>query len=314
MRERYAGPVIDPHHHLWDLSLGRHPWLARAPEGDMVFGSIEPLRRDYGVGDYLADATRQNVVATVHIEAGWSDSNPLQETHWLDTLDRSSGVASRYVARVPLDAPNAQALLEAEATNPNVVGIRDIVSWHADPAKSFARANGLMDDAKWRAGLRHVTRLGLVFDLMLFPWQMADALQLVSAFPDTLFVLNHCGSPADRSVDGMALWRDGLRELGRVPNVHVKISDLVAYDNDWTLKSLSPVIEHSLECFGPQRAMFASDFPIAGLHATFDQVYECFRAVASELSLDEQRALFFSTADRTYRIGLEARFPETAHV
>ncbi|MGB3813051.1 MAG: amidohydrolase family protein [Shinella sp.] len=306
MTVRYGGPVIDPHHHLWDLSLGRHPWLerARATGGEMVYGSLAPILRDYGVEDYRADAENQNIVATVHVEAGWSDAHPLEESRWLGGLDRSSGVARRYVARVPLDSPDARRLIEAEAANPDVVGIRDIVSWHVDPAKSFAARAHRMADPLWRAGLAHLSRFGLVFDLMLYPWQMDEALHLIRSFPETIFVLNHGGSPAERSDEGMALWRTGLSALGREPNVRLKISDLVAYDNDWTLDSLRPVIEHCLDCFGPARSMFASDFPVAGLHASFDEAYTVFRAVAAPLSLDEQRALFFTTANETYRLGM----------
>ncbi|EJT01788.1 amidohydrolase family protein [Rhizobium sp. CCGE 510] len=306
MTERYDGPVIDPHHHLWDLSLQRHPWLQKAWETseEMVFGKLAPILRDYGIDDYRADAARQNIVATVHVEAGWSDAHPLEESRWLEGLDRSSAVAHRYIARVPLDGPDAVRLLEAEAENPNVVGIRDILSWHPDAAKRFAPRPDLMVDAAWRAGLAEVARLGLVFDLMLYPWQMAEALDLVRDLPQTLFVLNHGGSPADRSEDGMAVWRRGLRALGKEPNVRLKISDLVAYDNDWTLESLRPVIGHCLDCFGPERSMFASDFPVAGLHASFDEVYQVFRTVAAELSYDEQRVLFFATANDTYRLGL----------
>lgn len=306
MTVRYGGPVIDPHHHLWDLSLGRHPWLerARATGGEMVYGSLAPILRDYGVEDYRADAANQNIVATVHVEAGWSDAHPLEESRWLNGLDRSSGVARRYVARVPLDSPDAGRLVEAEAANPDVVGIRDIVSWHVDPAKSFAARAHRMADPLWRAGLAHLSRFGLVFDLMLYPWQMDEALHLIRSFPETVFVLNHGGSPVERSDEGMALWRTGLSALGREPNVRLKISDLVAYDNDWTLDSLRPVIDHCLDCFGPARSMFASDFPVAGLHASFDEAYTVFRAVAASLSLDEQRALFFTTANETYRLGM----------
>ncbi|TAA57176.1 amidohydrolase [Shinella sp. JR1-6] len=306
MTVRYGGPVIDPHHHLWDLSLKRHPWLetARATGGEMVFGSLAPILRDYGVADYSADAANQNVVATVHVEAGWSDAHPLEESRWLAGLDRSSGVAKRIIARVPLDSPDAVRLIEAEAANPDVAGIRDIVSWHPEPAKSFAPRARRMADPRWRAGLARLARFGLVFDLMLYPWQMDEALDLVRAFPQIRFVLNHGGSPADRSAEGMTLWRGGLAALGREPNVRLKISDLVAYDNDWTPESLRPVIEHCLACFGPARTMFASDFPVAGLHASFDEVYAVFRAAAAPLSLDEQRALFFTTANDTYRLGI----------
>ncbi|KQY00474.1 hydrolase [Rhizobium sp. Root73] len=307
----YSGPVIDPHHHLWNLSLNRHPWLekARATGDEMVFGSLAPILRDYGVEDYRRDAANQNVVATVHVEAGWSDARPLEESRWLDGLDRSTGVASRYIARVPLDGPDAIRLIEAEAANPAVVGIRDIVSWHPEPSKSFAPCAHRMADPAWRAGLAELSRHGLVFDLMLYPAQMGEALDLVRAFPDTLFVLNHGGSPADRNETGMATWRSGVRALGREPNVRLKISDLVAYDNDWTLTSLSPIIEHCLDCFGPTRAMFASDFPVAGLHATFDEIYDVFRTLAAPLSLTEQQALFFTTANETYRLELAEPAP-----
>jgi hypothetical protein len=80
------------------------------------------------------------------------------------------------------------------------------------------------------------------------------------------------------------------------PNVSIKVSDLVAYDHHWTLESLGEVVLHCLECFGVARAMFASDFPAAGLHASFDDVYDAFKVIASQLSADDQRALFFANA------------------
>ncbi|OQP86587.1 hydrolase [Rhizobium rhizosphaerae] len=303
---RYTGPVIDPHHHLWDISLKRHPWLerARADQNEMVFGSMSALLRSYGVADYAADAARQNIVASVHVEAGWSDAHPHEESAWLDTLDLTGGIARRAIARVPLVDPRAEEKLVTEAANPRIVGIRDIVSWHPEPAKSFAPRAGRMADARWRAGLSHLAGLDLVFDLMLYPWQMDEARDLVRAFPETLFVLNHAGSPADRTQEGMALWRRGLEALGAEPNVRLKISDLVAYDHAWSFDSLAPVISHCLDCFGPERCMFASDFPVAGLHASFDALYEVFRRAAALLSHDEQRSLFFTTANDTYRLGL----------
>jgi predicted TIM-barrel fold metal-dependent hydrolase len=318
MSMAYAGPVIDPHHHLWDLSLGKHPWLTPREEtgGEKAFGSIEPIRRDYGVEAYLRDTQGQNIVATVHIEAGWSDDDPLGETRWLDGQDRSSGVALRYVARVPLASPEASHLLEMEASNPAVIGIRDIVSWHPDPAQSFARTDGMMSREDWRAGLAKAGKLGLVFDLMLFPWQMDEACRLAADFADIQFVLNHCGSPVDRTPEGMAAWRKGLKQLAVAPNVAIKISDPVAYDHDWTVDSLAAVIMPCIEFFGSERAMFASDFPVAGLHADFTSLYGAFREIACRLTLDEQQALFFDTANRIYRLGLSAPGTEgdSAHV
>jgi predicted TIM-barrel fold metal-dependent hydrolase len=137
---------------------------------------------------------------------------------------------------------------------------------------------------------------------MVFPRQFADAAQLAAAFPDQQFVLNHCGSPIDRDAEGMRRWRDGLRLLAEHDNVAIKISDLVAYDHDWTLDSLRPVVLHCIDCFGTGRAMFGSDFPVASLHASFDEVFDSFKAIAADLSADEQTALFFGNAKRIYRL------------
>lgn len=302
MPTRYTGPIIDPHHHLWDLGLDRHPWLTGAGSGADGIGDLAILRRDYLPDDYRRDAANWPVAATVHIEASWRPDDCLGETRWLDTLDKSSGVAARYVAHVPLGAADAAALIAEQAACPRVVGVRDILSWHADPAKSFAGRPDIMDDPAWRAGLARLAGHGLSFDLMLFPSQHPDALRLARDFPGTRFIVNHCGSPIDRDAEGMARWRAGIALLASAPNVAIKISDLVAYDHDWTLDSLRPVILHCVECFGVDRAMFASDFPVAGLHATFDQVYESFQSVVAGFSEAEQRALFYGTARRLYKL------------
>ena len=298
---RYDGPIIDAHHHLWDLRLGRHPWLAAGAGTRGALGDLAPLRRNYMPENYLRDAARQNIVASVHVEAGWADGDCVGETRWLETLDKAGGVAARYVVRVPLANGEAPALIEAQTRFSRVVGVRDVLSWSDDPGRRFATRGDFLDDPQWRAGLARLEPHGLVFDLLVFPNQLVQAAKLVRDFPNQLFVLNHCGSPIDRDAEGMRCWREGLALLGRAPNVSIKISDLVAYDHQWTLESLTEVVLHCLKCFGTARAMFASDFPVAGLHASFDEVYGAFKAIASQLSADEQRALFFANAARIYR-------------
>ncbi|RWP38734.1 amidohydrolase family protein [Mesorhizobium sp.] len=302
MSKPYSGPIIDAHHHLWDLGLGRHPWLATTAGERGGLGELGKLRRNYLPEDYLRDASRHNIVATVHVEAGWAGDDCVAETRWLETLGKSQGVAARYVVHVPLANRQAPALVEAQAAFERVVGVRDILSWDPDPGRRFAAHDGIMNDPAWRAGLALLAGHRLVFDLMVFPRQLAGAAHLAAAYPNQLFVLNHCGSPINRDADGMRAWREALRLLSESDNVAIKISDLVAYDHDWTLDSLKPVVMHCIDCFGTQRAMFGSDFPVAGLHASFDAVYDSFKAIAGELSADEQTALFFDNARRIYRL------------
>ncbi len=309
MSELYQGSIIDAHHHLWDLTLGRHPWLRPEAGARGGLSDLGPLQRSYLPADYARDATRHAIVATVHVEAGWLASDALGETRWLDTLNKTGGIAARYVAHVPLASEAAPAMIDRQAAHPRVVGLRDILSWHEDPARRFAARGDLMGDPVWRANLKRLAALDLTFDLMVFAHQLPEAARLVADFPDQIFVLNHCGSPIDRTAEGMRGWREGLAALAAHPNVRIKVSDLVAYDHDWTLDSLAAVIRHCIACFGPSRAMFASDFPVAGLHAGFDEVWQSFKLITADLSPSDQRALFFTTAARTYGLHDELSTP-----
>jgi predicted TIM-barrel fold metal-dependent hydrolase len=109
----YRGPVIDPHCDLWELGMDRHPWLRATGGAIQALGDLAPMRRNYLVDDYRRDAASQNVVASVHIEAAWDRNDDLlAELRWLETLDKSSGVAVRYVGFADLAAPDSGAMLD----------------------------------------------------------------------------------------------------------------------------------------------------------------------------------------------------------
>jgi len=291
----YAGPIVDAHHHFWDLSLDRHPWLR---------GSDDPkLARDCLPADYQREIAGYNVVASVHVEANWDPADPLGEIAWLDGLERPDGIAARYVGYANLADPEVERVLESMAAHDRVVGIRQITSWHPDPAKSAVKDRHRMADPDWRRGLAALERHGMSFDMLISPWQASDALDLARAFPGMRFALNHCGSPFDRSREGMAQWSDGLHELARAPNMVLKVSDLVAYDPDWTHSSLRDVLLTCLDAFGPERCMLASDHPVVTRFASFWQTYETFRTVYADLGDGDLINMFAGNAARFYGIG-----------
>lgn len=290
----YAGPVIDAHHHFWDLSLDRHPWLRGATD--------RRLARNCLPADYLRDTEGYDIVASVHVEANWDPADPLGEIAWLDGLDRPDGVATRYVGYADLADPGVESVLEKLAAHSRVAGIRQILSWHPDPEKSAVSDRHRMADPVWRRGISALERHGLSFDMLISPWQAADALDLARAFPGMTFALNHCGSPFDRSPEGMAAWATGLRELALAPNVVLKVSDLVAYDPDWTHSSLRDVALTCLDAFGPERCMLASDHPVVTRFASFWQTYETFRTVFADLGDSDLFNMFAGNAARFYDI------------
>ena len=299
----YSGPIIDAHTHLWDLSMNKHPWLSPANADVQALGGLEKLRRNYLVEDYLRDSANQPIVASVHIEALWDPADMVGETRWLETLDKSRGVAIRYIGAAPFGTPDAAGILERQASFQRVIGIRDILSFHpTEPAKSFARRADKAYDPAWRRDIARLAKLGLTFELMMYPYQLDAVIDVARSFPDLQLVVNHCASPIDRDEDGMRRWRDAVRQLAREPNIMLKASNAIAYDPAPTDDSVRAVVRHCIESFGPQRTILATDWPVAGLKTTFDAIYDALRRYTADLTAEEQRALFHDNAARLYRI------------
>jgi len=302
MAAAYSGPIIDAHHHFWRMDLNRHPWLRQIPADS----ADAALRNDVLPADYAGLAARHGIAASVHVEANWDPADPLGETAWLDGLERPRGIACRYVASAPLGDPAAAVLIERHAAHPRTVGLREIVSWHPDPAKRRTPANDRFDNPVWRENLKRAGDLGLSLDLLVTPHQFADVARLAADFETVAFIVNHYGSPMDRDPAGMRLWRDGLNVLARQPNVAIKLSDPVAYDHGWTWESLRDVTDSVIEAFGPGRCLFATDHPVSTLHIDFGEWVEGFRRMIGGLSADEAAAVMAGNAARLYRIDASA--------
>jgi predicted TIM-barrel fold metal-dependent hydrolase len=302
--ELYSGPIIDPHIHLWDLGMDRHPWLRPMGGAIQALGDLDAIRRNYLVDDYLRDAAHQSVVASVHIEAAWDRTDdPLAEIAWLETLDKSSGVAARYIGFADLTAPDVAAALDRLSEFKRCVGVRQMLSWHpTQPAKCFAPRPGIADEEDFRRGVALLARHDQILELMLYPYQAEEVARLARDFPDQMIIVNHCGSPIDRDHEGMARWKASLKRLGSAPNVQIKISALTAYDPSPAPQSLRDVALHCIECFGIGRSMFGSDFPVGRLWTSFDAIFDSFKAIVHDFSDAEQSALFHDNAQRAYRI------------
>ena len=298
----YNGPIIDPHHHFWIYAQGKHPWLQ--PSGVQALGGLDKLRRDALPADFLAASAGQNVVATVHIEALWQSGDELGETRFLETIERPPGIAARYIAAAPLGTPRGAEVLAAQAAFPRVAGIRAVLSYHPhEPARNFAPRDGIAFEPDWRRDVALLPGLGLHLELMMYHYQLAGVLDLARSLPDLRIVVNHCASPIDRDPAGMQRWKDSVSALAECTNIALKVSNIGAYDPTPTEDSVADVALHCIRSFGADRAMLASDWPVAGLHSEYAQLYDTFRRIAAGFSAAEQSALFHDTARRIYRIG-----------
>jgi predicted TIM-barrel fold metal-dependent hydrolase len=298
----WSPTLTDPHHHLWDLEHHRYPWLQTRPLEPRVEGNIAPIAKTYVIEDYLADVRNQNVVKSVHVECGWDSGDPVGETAWLQSVADKHGFPHGIVARAELDTPNIEAILAGHAQYKNARGIRHIVCWHRDPVKSYVSRPDLLTNKQWRHGFGLLQKFGFSFDLQLYPSQMAAGADLARSRPETPIVLDHAGMPVDRDEEGIQTWRKGLQQLAAAPNVVVKISGLGATDWNWTVDSLRPFILETIDIFGVDRCMFASNFPVDKLYSDFNTLYAAFYSITAAFSPDEKRMLFHDNAARFYRL------------
>lgn len=298
--------IVDPHHHLWDLDTNYYPFLSDKPEANFFLGDYSALRKNYMPADYRRDAAKHNVVATVHCEAEWDRDDQEGETAWLERVAADHGMPHAIVAHAWFDTPNAEAVIERQASHPMVRGIRSKPRTGDAPGALAPDAAGTMGDPAWRAGLRLLEKYGLSYDLRVPPWHLEEAVPIVRLISDTAVIINHTGFPWDRSDAGLAMWRRAMRAMAAEPNVVVKLSELGLKDRAWNYEENRAIILETIDMFGPDRCMFASNFPVAGLRIDFDTLYTSYKRMVAGFSDDEQRALFRDTAARVYRLDLVA--------
>jgi len=292
--------IIDPHHHLWDRSKISYPWLEEEDKS-AFFGSYAPLDRNYLVEDYLADTHKQSLEASVHLQAESDHQDPLAETRWLSKVAAEHGLPTAIVAYADFSRDDIQAMLEQHCEFERVRGIRQILNYHDDPALTYTDTN-LLEDEKWLANFGLLARYGWSFDLQIYYQQMKLAARLASRHDDIQFILNHTGMPVERSEEGLEGWWSGMRTLASCDNVAVKISGLGMTDPEWTTTRIQPFVLETIELFGIERCMFASNFPVDSLFSDYDTLYRAYRDITSDFSDGERSQLFRDNAARFYRL------------
>ena len=294
--------IVDAHHHLWDLEKHFYPWLSPRPLPPAMAGDTAPIAKTYVVEDLLTDAAGLNLVKSVHVEAGFDYGAPLTETQWLQELADQHGFPHAIVAKAALDDPQVEELLAAHRAQANVRGIRHMVSWHEVPRNTFIDRPDLLTDSQWQAGFALLKKYDLSFDLQVYPPQMRDAAALAAKHPDTSIILDHTGMPLDRDPASLELWRGGMKALAAQPNVTAKISGLGMFDHDWSAETIRPYVLETIETFGAERCMFASNFPVDKLYSSYAAIFDAFKQITQDFSDAERRALFAENAERVYRI------------
>ena len=279
-----ADLVLDAHHHLWDPSTRAYPWMRRP--------GLEPLHRPYGLADLRKATGAAGVRWTVLVQ---TVSDEAETQGFLDEAERSGGLVVGVVGWVDLCAGGVAdrlAKLRSMPGGARLVGVRHQVEDEPDV--------DWLGRAQVRHGVAAVVGAGLVYDLLVRPEQLPAATALADALPDGRFVLDHGAKPPIGRPE-WAQWADLVADLARRDNVACKLSGLFTeVPLGAALDDVTPSVDHLLGCFGPDRLMFGSDWPVSTLAAPYPEVVRRTCDLIDGLSPEERRAVLVGTAARAY--------------
>ncbi|MGN6468148.1 MAG: amidohydrolase family protein [Rhizobiaceae bacterium] len=292
--------TIDAHHHLWQLGRFPYGWLApNSPP--RPFGDHSGLKRDYLVADYRRDMQAAGVVASVFVEAN-TDAPGAAEIEWVDEIAADSALPAVAIGRVDLRRPDVSEVLSAFSKSRRMRGIRMSLCWDDRPQWRFIDRPDVMLTPEFRRGLAELTRRDMVFDVLVVPGQLSQLAGLARANPDQRIVLNHLGTPLFESADDEAAWTAGMRECARSPNIAVKLSGLWPLDRQWRPERIAGPVRLVVELFGPERCLWASNYPVEKLMCpVLDQIRNL-EAVLDDLPESDKDMIFRRTAARIYGI------------
>ena len=312
-------PIIDPHHHLWD-------------RGSRYL--FDELRRDIGGG--------HDIRATVYLQcdsmyrAGADPAlAPVGETEFVNGVAAMSASGFYGPARLcagivgfadMLLGARVEPVIEAHlrTAGDRFRGLRHCSVWDADPSirtTPHAYPQGMLLDRAFREGFARLAPHHLSFDAWLYHTQIPELADLARAFPDTTIVLDHVGAPigigvyAGKRREVFEAWRRNIEELARCPNANVKLGGFgmqvfgfgfderdVPVSSEELAEAWRPYAEAAIVAFGPERAMFESNFPVDKRSCSYAVLWNAFKRIARRYSADEKTALFSGTARRVYRL------------
>ena len=312
-------PICDPHHHLWDHAQSR-----------------------YLLDELLADVdSGHNVVSTVFMEcaamyraSGPDALRPLGETEFVNgiaAMSASGGYGEgRMCAAIvgfvdlTLGAAAGNALDAHMAASGRFRGIRHASGWDASDTVRNSHTNptqGLLADETFRAGFRELGKRGLTFDAWLYHTQIPELVDLARSFPHQPIVLDHFGGPLGigpyegRRAEIFERWKVDVAALAECPNVVAKLGGLVMPINgfgfhkrdkpatsDELVAATRDYYLHMIDCFGPNRCMFESNFPVDKQSCSYPVLWNSFKKIAAGCSASEKAALFHDNAVRVYRV------------
>jgi L-fuconolactonase len=272
---------LDSHQHFWRYDEGAYPWIPKAT----------PLHRDWLPADLASLQHPLGLDGSVAVQA----RQTMEESRWLLTLAKHEPRIKAVIGWVDLQSPDVDVQLAELSKHPRFRGVRHVVQDERDPE--------FMQRRTFRRGSAKLLTHGLTYDILIYARQLPSAITLVREFPRQPFVLDHIAKPEIKAGQ-LETWGRDLREIAKAPNVTCKVSGLVTEADHvaWKPADLRPYLDVVFECFGPERLMWGSDWPVCLLAAPYESVLKVIEEYTRQMTEVERRAVFGGTCARFYGV------------
>jgi L-fuconolactonase len=273
--------TLDAHQHFWQFDPIRDSWINE---------SMKVIQKDFLPMDLKPELDMKGIQGCIAVQADQSD----QETAFLLRLAKENTWIKGVVGWVDLASVLLEEKLEAYQAEKKLVGFRKILQ--SLPPSS-------MEESAFLNGIGLLSKYGFTYDILIFPQHLENAFKFVKKFPSMRFVVDHLAKPYIRSGE-FDFWSKGIHKLATLPNVFCKVSGMVTEADwkNWKNDDFKPYLSHITDCFGTERIMYGSDWPVCLLAGSYAQVYDLTFEFYKGFSHEEKNGIFGENACRFYGI------------
>lgn len=279
-------PIIDTHVHLWDIDHLSYPWLSDVPM----------LNRSFLIEDYNLACRNLSVGKIIFMQCECDPSQYKQEVEWVSKIASNDNRIQGIVSWAPLEkGEKVRPEIELLKENPLVKGIRRIIQFEPD-LKFCLRPDFIK-------GVNMVAEYGLTFDICISHIHNKSVIKFLGKCPGVPMILDHIGKP-DIKNNRLDSWRNEIREIAKFPNVYLKLSSLAteADHQNWTVDGIRPYVNHVIECFGIDRIVFGSDWPVVTQAADIPTSIATILEIMKGCSREELKKVFYQNAQNFYGV------------
>jgi L-fuconolactonase len=273
---------IDSHVHFWQLARGDYSWMS---------SDMQAIQRDFMAVDFEELRASNKVKEIVLVQA----APTIAETHFILELGHQCDFVSGVVGKVDIEkGVIAHQQLETFAKDPLFCGIR--------PMLKNMGENRWLELARLNDIILQLIELDLSFECMVLPSELDELCLYLNIHPDLRAVLSHGGMP-DICADGYQYWADKITHIAKETQIYCKLSGLTTLaDKGWDIDTLRPYVEHLLSCFGSERLIWGSDWPVmlcAGNYSDWSVISD---ELLSGIEEDGKQAIYAKNAQRFYKL------------